>query len=48
MVAVVHIGGVEEHILEQASHHGLETASADVLGALFDLVGDLGDAADPF
>ena len=38
------LAGVERHRLEQPLHDRVQPARADVLGALVDLVGDLGDA----
>ena len=40
------VGRVERHRLEQPLHHGVQAAGADVLGALVDVPGDLGDPAD--
>ena len=37
---------VEAHLVEQALHHRREAPRADVLGALVDVEGDLGDAPD--
>src|SRR3569623_1088247 len=40
------IGGVERDGLEQPLHHRVQAACTDVLGALVDRPGDLGEAAD--
>ena len=42
----IHLGGVEGDLLQQPFQHRMQAAGADVLGALVDLPGDLGDAAD--
>ena len=45
-LSLVLVGGLVRHRLQQALHHGMQPPCADVLGALVDLEGDLGDAAD--
>src|SRR3989441_1169357 len=40
------LGEVEQHVLEQGGHHGVEPPGADVLHALVGLRGDAGDLLD--
>src|SRR5262249_2108819 len=43
---VLQLGRVERHLVEQLFHDGVEPARADVLGAIVDEGGDVGDALD--
>ena len=45
-LAFSHFGRVEGDLVEQPLHDRVETAGADVLGALVDLRGDVGDLGD--